>query len=89
MTAGVPVFWGHGVVQPDCAHVRETLAGRPVAGFAICGCLLVGDISDDEVAAGGYRLCSRCLELLENREPGIDYPLWTSGWVTPGRTGGG
>ncbi|MBP2331010.1 hypothetical protein JOF56_011395 [Kibdelosporangium banguiense] len=73
---GVPVFWGHGIVEPDRAHVRETQAGQPVGGFAICGCLLVADVTDDDVASGACRLCSRCLELLENRRPGVDYPLW-------------
>jgi hypothetical protein len=77
MPDGVAVFWGYGHVEPDRAHVRETLAGRPAGGFAICGCLLAGDVSDKDVASGGYRLCLRCLELLKNRRPGIDYPLWT------------
>ena len=83
----IPVFWGHGIIEPDRAHVRETRAGQPVAdraedgavmGFAICGCLLIADITDEQVTSGAYRQCFRCLELLANREPGIDYPLWTS-----------
>jgi hypothetical protein len=77
-----PVFWGRGIVEPARAHVRETRAGQPVAdvaedgsvmGFAICGCLLIADVAENDV----HRKCSRCLELLAEREPGADYPLWT------------
>lgn len=76
------MFWGRGIIEPDRAHVRETRAGQPVTdvaedgsvmGFAICGCLLIADVAEDDVR----QRCSRCLELLADRLPGIDYPLWT------------
>jgi hypothetical protein len=82
----IPVFWGRGIIEPDRAHARETVGGQPVAdrtpdravtGFAICGCPLVADVTDERVVAGDYRLCSHCLKLLANRKPGVDYPLWT------------
>ncbi|MCE7001641.1 hypothetical protein LWC34_02115 [Kibdelosporangium philippinense] len=82
----VPVFWGRGIIEPDRVHVRETRGGQPVAdiaedgamtGFAICGCLLIADVAEAELSSGSFRRCSRCLSLLSEREPGIDYPLWT------------
>ncbi|MFC5100537.1 hypothetical protein [Kibdelosporangium philippinense] len=88
LPSGIPVFWGRGIVEPNCAHVRETRAGQPVAdqaedgsvvGFAICGCLLIADVTDENVASGACRRCSRCMELMANRLPGVDYPLWTDG----------
>lgn len=83
----IPVFWGHGPIEPGCAHARETYAGQPVAdraedgsivGFAICGCLLIADVAEMDVVSGLYRRCTRCVELLAIRLPGVDYPLWTS-----------
>ncbi|MCE7009313.1 hypothetical protein LWC34_41840 [Kibdelosporangium philippinense] len=83
----IPLFWGRGIIEPDRAHIRETRGGQPVAdvaedsavtGFAICGCLLIADVAEVEVSSGTFRRCSQCLALLAEREPGIDYPLWTS-----------
>jgi hypothetical protein len=62
-------FWGRGVLGPKCAHVRETLDGRPLAenvdgelvGFALCGCLVIADIDPD---ADRVTRCSACAELL-------------------------
>jgi hypothetical protein len=82
----LPVFWGRGIIERGCAHVRETRGGQPVVdvaedgaliGFAICGCLLIADVPESEITSGAFRRCSRCLELLSEREPGVDYPLWT------------
>jgi hypothetical protein len=73
----IPVFWGREIFEPGRAHARETLGGQPVPGFAICGCRLGADVADDQVVSGAYDLCSRCLDFLANRVPGVDYPLWT------------
>ncbi|MCE7009958.1 hypothetical protein LWC34_45205 [Kibdelosporangium philippinense] len=86
LPSDIPLFWGRGIIEPNCAHVRETRTGQPVTdlaedgsimGFAICGCLLIADVTDEQVTSGVHRRCSRCMELLANRKPGVDYPLWT------------
>lgn len=68
MATGQPtVRWGHSVLEPDRAHVRDDGAfpvGGVAVGFAICGVWLVGDLPDDEIRAH----CSTCLALLSDSE---------------------
>ena len=61
-------YWGHGVLQRQCAHIRRTSEGQPdvdyvdgqPVGLALCGCLLIADITPD---AAGVIHCSVCLEI--------------------------
>jgi hypothetical protein len=78
------VFWGRAIIEPNRAHVRQTLGGQPVTdlaedgsvtGYALCGCLLIADISASALAR--FDRCSMCLTLLAKADARTDYPLWT------------
>lgn len=77
---GLAVAWGRSVLEPTRGHVREMHEGQPVThevggavvGMALCGALLIDDLTP-EVVAGEFDQCSICLELLaEIRRATVD-----------------
>jgi hypothetical protein len=78
---GFTVAWGHSVLEPLRGHVREMEHGQPVThqvgdavvGMALCGALLIDDLTS-EAMVDEFEKCSACLNLLAEIRRGQTSP---------------